>query len=276
MTRTVLITGCSSGFGKAAVDIFARNGWNVVRTMRSVPDDREDEPANIATFELDITDKAAAVATIDAARDRFGRIDVLVNNAGVGLLSIFEATPDDAARQVFETNIFGLFTMVRTILPLFGAQGGGRIVNISSGTGFVPTPLMSIYSASKQAVEAFSESLSHELASQNVAVKLVEPGYVPGTNFTGNVIAASAVAPTPPTYQGFFDTVMAAIVALQAGLATDIEVGEAIYSAACDDSDRLRFVVGADCRQYQKMRHETSEEEYLAWVRQAYGIGARA
>jgi NAD(P)-dependent dehydrogenase (short-subunit alcohol dehydrogenase family) len=226
--------------------------------------------------QLDVSDKASIAWALASGLERFGSIDVLVNNAGIGLFSVFEATPDAAARQVFETNVFGLFEMVRQILPVFAVQGGGTIVNVSSATGFVPTPLMAIYSASKQAVEAFSESLSHECVSQNVAVKLVVPGYSPGTGFTGNVMAASAVAPTPAAYQPFFDGVIAAVTAPQSGLAGDVEVAEAIHEAASDRSDRLRFPVGADSLLYERMRHETREAEYLAWVREVYRLGSPA
>ena len=270
-TKTALITGCSSGFGKATAALFETKGWNVIKTTRRPPVGNGGRPTTLA-LQLDVTDKESIAAAIEAGLERFGAIDVLVNNAGVGLFSIFEATPDAAARQVFETNVFGLFEMVRRILPVFLNQGGGRIVNVSSGTGFVPTPLMAIYSASKQAVEAFSESLSHECVSQNVSVKLVEPGYAPGTDFTQNVMAASAVAPTPASYQRFFEGVIAAAMAPQSGLATDLDVANTIYQAACDASGRLRFSVGSDSVMFERMRHETNETEYLAWVRRTYGL----
>ncbi|HEX8912643.1 MAG TPA: SDR family oxidoreductase [Humisphaera sp.] len=179
MRKTVLITGTSSGLGKTAAGHFAANDWNVVATMRTPPAEPDAPPAdNVLVARLDVQDRDSIAAAIGAGVERFGRIDALVNNAGFGLLGLFEATPPAKVREQFDVNLFGLMDVTRAVLPHFRARGGGTVVNVGSGAGVFGLPMMSLYCASKFALEGFSEALSYELASQNVAVKLVEPGGV--------------------------------------------------------------------------------------------------
>ena len=267
MSHTVLVTGCSSGLGKAAAFTFFEAGWNVVATMRDPATWREPVSDRMQVTALDVTDPASIAAAVKAATDSFGRIDCLINNAGQALLSVVETTPVVTARAIFETNLFGPLQMMQAVLPLFRAQGIGRIVNVSSGSAITPDPFMAIYSASKFAVEGLTEGMRFELRRQNIVVKLVEPGYIPGTRIGATVMANSAGVPIPPTYQVDHDRITAMFTsAAPAEATTEREVASVILAAASDDTETLRFVVGADAQLAAHWRRETSEAEYLDWA----------
>ena len=266
MTQTVLITGCSSGIGRATAKAFAKAGWNVVATMRDPASWNEPDSDTVLATALDVGDPASIEAAVSAGIERFGRIDCVVNNAGQALLSVVETTPINTARHVFDVNLFGPLQVMQAILPRFREQGAGRIVNVSSGSAITPDPFMAIYSASKFAVEGLTEGMRHELAGQNVTLKLVEPGHVPSTNIGTTVMANSKDVPVPPAYKSDMDRIMAHFTGTPPADATDeSEVAETIMAAAFDDTDTLRFVVGKDAQAAAHMRRETSEQDYLAW-----------
>ncbi len=273
MARTVMITGCSSGFGKASAVLFTQQGWNVVATMRRPEDSTIRAPADqLLVARLDVADVSSIHAALDAGEARFGRVDAVVNNAGVGLFSVFETTPMDAVRQVFETNVFGVMNVIQASVPRFRAQGGGTIVNVSSGSGISPDPLMSVYSASKHAVEGLSEALHHELATQDIAVKLVEPGFVQGTNFVATVLSTMPKAPAPVSYDAYVGQITRAFTdAYPMEPATEPQVAAAIYAAASDGRDRLRYLAGPDTEMKAKLRWTTSEDEYMTHMRDMFG-----
>jgi short-subunit dehydrogenase len=175
MRKTVLITGASSGICKAAAKFFAASGWNVVATMRH-PDGESELAAlsDVLVARIDVQDKSTIVPTIQAGLAR-GGIDVLINNAGFGLFGLFETTPPERIQEQFDVNFFGVMDVTRAILPHFRENKRGLIVNISSGAGIFTLPMISLYCASKFALEGFSEALAYELASQNIGVKLVVP-----------------------------------------------------------------------------------------------------
>src|SRR5580704_19438495 len=184
MKKTALITGTSSGFGKVAAKLFARNGWNVVATMRRMGEEKElVGMSDVLVTRLDVQDRASIAEAIQAGIARFGKIDALINNAGFGLYGVFEATSREKVLEQFDVNVFGVMDVTRAILPHFRKNKGGLVINISSGAGIFTLPMLSLYCASKFALEGFSESLSYELASQKIAVKIVEPGGVVSTNF---------------------------------------------------------------------------------------------
>jgi len=272
MAKTVLITGCSTGLGNTTARKFASEGWNVVATMRK-PDPRlaEENPERIYVTELDVAKPATIEAAIAAGIDRFGRIDAVVNNAGVSILSIFEATPMEAIRGVFETNVFGVMNVIRAITPYFREQGGGTIVNITSNVGFVSNPLLTVYVATKHAVEGLSESLSYELESQNISVKLVEPGAMRTTNFATNTMAAAQNVSIPESYKSYFDHMMNAMMNYPFENADENQVADQIYAAACDPSDRLRYLAGPDAEETARLRWSGSEETYMAAMRDLLG-----
>lgn len=271
MTGTVLITGCSTGFGAAIARLFQARGWNVVATMRT-PDSGAALAAldNVLVTRLDVQDPASIEAAVAGAVARFGRIDVLVNNAGFGLFGIFEATPRAKILEQFEVNLFGLMEVTRAVLPHFRANRAGVVVNISSGAGVFTLPMISLYCASKFALEGFSESLSYELSGLGIAVKIVEPGGVTSTDFgrrSGEEAARSAV---PLDYEPFVAATGAVFAGLRAARAnaTAEEVAEVVFTAATDRTDQLRYIATDDIRPLVAARRESSEAEYLAFMRQ--------
>ena len=238
--KTVLITGCSSGFGLATVRHFHARGWNVVATMRT-PRAQELPPAErLRVLALDVT-KADSIA---AALETAGPIDVLVNNAGIGVVGAFEATPMETTRDVFETNTFGVMAMVQAVLPKFRARRSGVIVNVTSSVTLAPMPLAAVYTASKIAIEGFTASLALELAAFDVRVKLVEPGYSPTTRFTANA-GSRLDGLIPEPYAPFAEPLFAAL-GKQTAVTTEADVAEAVWRAANDASPRLRYPAGAD------------------------------
>lgn len=263
MTKTVLITGCSSGLGKSAARFFASQGWNVVATMRNPqPDLASEHPDRILVQALDVSDPASVEAAFDAAARRFGDLHAVVNNAGITMVSIFEATPESAVRQIFETNVFGVMNVVREAVPRLRKQGGGTIVNVTSGVGIAAMPLLSLYVASKQAVEGLSESLSYELESQKICMKIVESGAIRTTNFTASGMALSQQAPVPESYRDYFNHALQSMLDYPFPSTEEQAVVETVYRAATDPSNRLRYIVGPDVEEYARLRWSTSEDEY--------------
>ena len=265
MTKTILITGCSSGVGKSAARHFAAQGWNVVATMRNPePDLAAEFPERILVHVLDVADPDSIEAAIAAGIQRFGGLDAVVNNAGITILSIFEATPVETARKIFETNLFGTTNVIRSALPHLRKAGGGTIVNVTSGVGIAAIPLLSLYTASKQAVEGLSASLAYELESQNVRVKMVESGAIRTTNFTASGMALSQEAQVPEGYKAYFDHALQAMIDYPFDSTAEQAVVETIYRAATDESSRLRYLIGPDVEEYARLRWTTSEDAYHA------------
>lgn len=270
MTQTILITGTSSGYGRATAELFLQRGWNVVATMRR-PDPGVLPPSDrLRILPLDVTDADSIERGIAAGVAAFGAIDVLVNNAGIGLASAVEATPEPVTREMFETNCFGMIAMCRAIIPQMRRQGRGVIVNVTSSAAIAPMPLCAIYIASKCAVDGFTESLSYELAPLGIRARLVEPGYGPTTSFTANG-GARMQGLIPPDYAPFAAACFAKIADYPTDYCTEAEVAEAAHAAATDEGDDLRYLAGADTRMLAALRWETSERHYLARMREMFG-----
>lgn len=243
--KTVFITGCSSGIGLATAKHFQAQGWNVAATMRNPADAPElAQLPNVICPALDVHDTAAINRALQETVARFGRIDVVVNNAGYALMGAFETLAADQVRRQFETNVFGLMEVTRAALALFRAQRGGTVVNVSSMVGRIPLPLYSIYNASKHAVEGFTEGLTYELDNLGIRVKLVEPGAV-NTNFfgrsadRGNQTGVSA-------YNEYSDYQFAVMDRTGPGGSRPEDAAKVIFRAAGDRSRRLRYSVGPD------------------------------
>jgi NAD(P)-dependent dehydrogenase (short-subunit alcohol dehydrogenase family) len=238
--KTVLITGCSSGYGLETARHFHLQGWNVIATMRTPRADVLPRSDRIRVLPLDVTKPDSIAATLDAS----GPIDVLVNNAGIGLFGAFEATPMATTREVFETNTFGVMAMTQAVLPQFRARRAGVIVNVTSSATLAPMPLVAVYTASKMAIEGFTASLAHELEAFNVRVKLVEPGYAPSTRFTQNGEARMAGL-IPAEYAPLAQQIFSAITQTSS-VTTESDVAAVVWRAANDASGRMRFPAGAD------------------------------
>lgn len=238
--KTALITGCSSGYGLETARYFHARGWRVIATMRTPREDLLPISDNLRVLALDVTRPESIIGALQAS----GTIDVLVNNAGIGLFGAFEATPMATVREVFETNTFGVMAMCQAIIPQFRARRAGTIVNVTSSVTLAPMPLVSAYTASKTAIAGFTSSLEHELKSFDLRVKLVEPGYGPKTRFTSNG-QQRMQGLIPEAYVPFAQSVFAALT--QPGAVThESDVAEAVWRAANDTSDELHFPAGAD------------------------------
>ncbi|MFV8750638.1 SDR family oxidoreductase [Nannocystaceae bacterium ST9] len=238
--NTVLITGCSSGYGLATARHFLAQGWSVVAGMRTPRADLLPASDRLRVLALDVTKPEQIAAALDAS----GPIDVLVNNAGVGLFGAFEATPMATVREVFETNTFGVMAMTQALLPQLRTRGSGVIVNVTSSATLTPMPMVAVYTASKLAIEGFTASLAFELEPFGVRVKLVEPGYGPTTRFTSNG-AARMQGLIPEAYAGFAQRIFASMME-PAAVTIESDVAEVVWRAANDESERLRFPAGAD------------------------------
>jgi NAD(P)-dependent dehydrogenase (short-subunit alcohol dehydrogenase family) len=238
--KTVLITGCSSGYGLETARHFHAKGWNVIATMRTPREDVLPRSDRLRVVALDVTKPNSITAALAAS----GPIDVLVNNAGIGVVGVFEATPMATVRELFETNTFGVMAMTQAVLPGLRARRSGVIVNVTSSVTLAPMPLAAAYTASKAAIEGFTGSLAHELAAFGVRVKLVEPGYAPTTRFTSNG-ASRMEGLFPEAYAAFANPILAAFGKV-ATVTTEADVAEAVYRAANDSSAQLRFPAGPD------------------------------
>lgn len=273
MAATVLITGCSSGFGEAAARLFASRGFNVVATARRPETARHLEAAgNVLVTRLDVEDAASIEAAVAAAIARFGRIDILINNAGFGLFGVFEATPREKIVEQFAVNVFGMMDVTRAVLPYMRAQRAGAIVNVSSGAGVFALPMISLYCASKFALEGFSEALSYELEGLGIRVKIVEPGGVVDTGFVGRSATEATDVGRIADYSPFVEATQQVFARIREERArgTIGDVAEVIFTAATDMSDRLRYVATEDIAPLVAARRETSEERYLSAMRQKY------
>jgi NAD(P)-dependent dehydrogenase (short-subunit alcohol dehydrogenase family) len=239
--KTVLITGCSSGYGLETARHFHAQGWKVIATMRTPRLDVLPNSERLCVLPLDVTQPASIAAVLDAS----GPLDVLVNNAGIGLFGAFEVTPMTTTREVFETNTFGTMAMTQAVLPQMRGRRSGVIVNVTSSATLAPMPLVAAYTASKMAIEGFTASLAFELAAFDVQVKLVEPGYGPSTAFTKNS-GARLEGLIPEPYAPLAQSVFAALGQGSALLTTPVDVAEGVWRAAHDTSGQLRFAAGPD------------------------------
>lgn len=191
-TKVALVTGASSGIGRVSAHALAEAGFVVVGTSR---DAARVEPLPGVTFvDLDVTSGASVDAAVADVIDRFGRIDVLVNNAGLGLAGAAEESSMGQVETLFDTNVFGLIRVTNAVLAHMRGQGSGRVVNISSVLGFLPAPYMAIYAATKHAVEGYTESIDHEVRQHGIRVLLVEPGYT-STDFEANAAWSDSQIP---------------------------------------------------------------------------------
>lgn len=241
--NTVLITGCSTGFGRAIALRFLDHGWNVVATMRNPAASTLPASDRLRVLPLDVTDPASIAAAVAAA----GEIDVLVNNAGIGWLNAVEATPMATVRAIFETNLFGPVAMMQAVLPQMRERRAGVIVNVSSSVTLAPMPLLSVYSASKHALNGLTRSAAFELAEFGIRSHLVLPGYSPETAFSDSTRGLMTNADTPDAYAGYMQAVMAELMANAQGEVTHADdVAAAVWQAATDPASPATIPAGAD------------------------------
>ncbi len=243
--NTVLITGCSTGFGRETAAYFFAQGWHVVATMRDPAANTLPKSDRLRVLALDVTD-ADSIATAIAEA---GAIDVLVNNAGIGWLNAVEGTSLETVRRIFETNTFSTVAMMQAVLPAMRDRHSGVIVNVSSSTTMKPLPLLSIYRASKAAVNAMTESAALELAEFGISARVVVPGAAPTTSFSRTARAQIAASGGfPDAYAGFVQQTMAGMQhrAASGEVTTAQDVAEAVFRAATDPDCPMILPAGAD------------------------------
>ncbi len=243
-----LVTGASSGIGKAAALALVDAGFEVVGTSR---DASKAAPLGGVTFiDLDVAGDESVTTAVGHVIERFGRIDVLVNNAGIGSAGAAEESSVAQAQRIFDTNVFGVIRMTKAVLPHMRAQGSGRIINISSVVGFIPAPYMTLYAASKHAVEGYSESLDHEVREHGVRVLLVEPAFT-RTGFEANSMQSDTPLSVYAQQRRVFDQVFAE--AIKDGDDPAV-VAKAIVAAATDPKPKLRYTAGATAGRVSTLR----------------------
>ncbi|GGK52859.1 SDR family NAD(P)-dependent oxidoreductase [Salinarimonas ramus] len=238
----ILVTGASSGFGRAVAAFFLDRDWEVIATMRTPSGDGLPVSDRLRLLSLDVTDGNSIAAAVAAA----GPLDALVNNAGVGMLNVLEGAEINRARELFETNVLGTMAVTRAVMPAMRARRSGVIVNISSSVTLRPLPALSIYSASKAAVGAFTESFALEAAEFGVRARLVLPGSAPETSFGRNAVARMGMD-VPEAYGPF---VQAVFRSLQSpGEKTQaLDVAQAVWRAVTDPAAPMKLPAGADAR----------------------------
>jgi NAD(P)-dependent dehydrogenase (short-subunit alcohol dehydrogenase family) len=245
MTQTILITGASTGIGKATARRFLEQGWNVIATMRT-PEKAQDlaQFPNCCCLALDVTQPEMMPGVVEQGIARFGAIDGLVNNAGYALVGPFEACSEADIRRQFETNVFGLMAMTRAVLPHFRQRRAGTILNIASIGGQMAFPIYSSYHSTKWAVEGFTESLRYELASLNIKVKLIEPGPIKTDFYTRSLQVAKREGLTE--YDAYVAQIYPALEKVGEQGSPPEVVAKVIYQAMTDRSDRLRYPAGGN------------------------------
>jgi len=237
---TALITGCSSGFGLATAHYFLERGWDVVATMRTPRPDLLPASPKLRIVALDLLDEDSVRRAVEES----GPVDVLVNNAGIGLMGVFETTPMATLREVFDTNLLGAMAVTQAVLPRFRERGAGVIVNVSSATTYQPLPLLAAYTASKAALNAWTASLALELQAVGVRAHLVLPGRSPETAF-GRTAQSRMQDAAPQAYAGFLEGVFAGRRG-DGPVTYALDVAEAVWRAATDPSTPLFIPAGAD------------------------------
>jgi NAD(P)-dependent dehydrogenase (short-subunit alcohol dehydrogenase family) len=239
--KTILITGCSSGFGLETARYFLERDWKVVATMRTPREDVLPASPNLRVLALDVRDPDSIRRALDAA----GPIDVLVNNAGIGVLNALEGIAMETARDVFETNTLGTIAMTQAVLPQFRERKSGVIINVTSSVTLKSLPLLSVYTGSKAAVNAFTESLALELEQFGVRVRLVLPGRSPSTRLGDNARTRMQNG-FPEAYAALGQSVFAAMRDSSSAVTYAEDVAEAVWRAATDPSAPMRIPAGAD------------------------------
>lgn len=246
--RVALVTGASSGIGRAAALALVGAGFAVVGTSRNAA--KAEPLAGVTFLDLDVASDKSVRALVGEVIDRFGRIDVLVNNAGVGAVGAGEESSTSQAKEVFDINVFGVMRMTNAVLPHMRAQGGGRVVNVSSVLGLIPAPFMAVYAATKHAVEGYSESVDHELREHGVRMLLVEPAYTK-TSFEASSMAPDSPLPIYAAQREISRDVLA--TAVRNADDPDV-VAKAIVAAATDSHPKLRYTAGSMAKRVSVLR----------------------
>ncbi|MEM7123048.1 MAG: SDR family oxidoreductase [Pseudomonadota bacterium] len=271
MPHTILVTGASSGIGKATARYFQEQGWNVIATMRNT-DAGQDlaELDNVLVARLDVTDSTSIETAVKAGVERFGGIDALLNNAGYGAFGPLEAFPMESVRRQFDTNVIGLIEVTKAVLPLFRAQQSGTIVNVSSVGGKITMPLGTLYHGTKFAVEGMSEALHYELAPLGIKVKIIQPGAIE-TDFGGRSFDFNNDE-SLVEYQATVDRVMTAVGTIMGQASPAREVAEVIWQAVTDGSDQMRYLAAGGAEDFIGERQALDDAAYFDTIKTRFSL----
>jgi short-subunit dehydrogenase len=268
MKKVILITGASSGIGKATAQYFAAKDWNVIATMRNPEKETElNFLPNVLVTKLDVQDQDSIEAAIKGGIAQFGHIDALINNAGYGQMGIFEATTKEQMIKQFDVNVFGVMNTIKAILPHFRERKEGLILNVSSGAGKFTLPMLTMYASSKFALEGFSEALYYELSTLNIKVKILEPGGT-HTNFNKTSTEEFAHDASLTDYEPFLAATGKLYDGMRnAGLITSDQVAALIHEAVTDATNTLRYVIGnEDFMERLNARLHMPDQEYVNFI----------
>lgn len=273
MAQTVFITGTSTGIGAAAVRLFAARGWQVAATMRNPADSKFSDLPGVRVYALDVTDAASVQQAVAQAQHDFGRLDVLINNAGYGLVGPFETATAEQIQQQFATNVFGVFAVTQAVLPAMRAQKSGVILNITSVGGRTAFPMNSLYHATKFGLDGFSESLWYELAPFGIQVKVVAPGGV-ATDFAGRSLHFTADPANEATnpYAAQMRAVLAAFNSRGGAASQPEQIAEVIFEAATDGTAQLRYIAGADAQGILATKAKLGEADFAKMIQTNFGV----
>ncbi|MBX3568697.1 MAG: oxidoreductase [Rhizobiaceae bacterium] len=263
--RVALVTGASSGIGRATAKALQKAGFRVFGTSRRAAAKNSD---GITMLTCDVTDDASVAAMVEAVLAETGRVDLVVNNAGIGLIGAAEESSVAQAQRLFDVNVFGVARVVNAVLPIMRSQMSGRIINMSSILGLIPSPFNAFYSATKHAVEGYSESLDHEVRPYGIRVVLVEPG-VTRTAFEENLTRADMPLPTYAAERTRMERLMRQWV--ETGDAPQV-VADTVAKAATDAAPKLRYAAGKQSRQVGALRRFVPASAFDKSVRKHNGL----
>jgi short-subunit dehydrogenase len=267
MHRVALITGCSSGIGYETALMLGRNGFRTFATMRntkksdSLQEIIRKEGLDVSIQQLDVNDNASIENTIYNIKNEANRIDVLINNAGFGLVGFFEDLTLDEIRDQFETNFFGALNITKKIIPIMRLQKSGTIINISSGAGQVGFPGISAYVSTKFAIEGFSESLTYELLPYGIKVVIIEPGVIK-TNFFRNCKVSEHSVKKNSTYSTSLDKFQKNIEIMQEHATSPTDVAKVIIQVLGNSEPKQRYIVGNDVAMILEAKKNLSDNEF--------------
>jgi short-subunit dehydrogenase len=273
MRQVALITGCSSGIGYETALTLARNGFCTYAGVRNTKNSDAlekkiaNEKLNLNILQLDVNDKSSIENAVNQIKTEEKRIDVLINNAGYGLVGFFEELRLDEIRSQFETNFFGVLTVTKKVIPLMREQKSGTIINISSGAGQVGFPGISAYVSTKFAIEGFSESLMYELFPFGIRVIIIEPGVIK-TNFFHNCIVPEKSSKKSSSYSNSLKKIQKNIELMQEHATHPIEVAKVILQALKTDEPKQRYVVGNDAAMILEAKKSLSDIEFKKMMMQ--------
>lgn len=269
--KKILVTGASSGVGKAICQLFLQKGWQVIATLRSPETFGQPETADLSILPLDVTDERSIEQALAIAYERHGSIDVVVNNAGFGEFGVFEGIADERIRANFEVNVFGVMNVMRAVLPRMREEGRGTIVNISSGGGIVGLPSTSIYLSTKFALEGFTESIWYELDGLGIGIKLVEPGGIE-TPFLQKIAGQATVNIPPQDYAEVQQRIRRRMVELSWKRSTALEIADVVWEASTDGKNQLRYFHGPGIQHLIDARRTAGEAVYEKLIRAEFGF----